>query len=371
MHSIKKVLLSHDTDLLIPTKWIHRSKLTSFNIKSGIKYTVISPKKQGNYPLICAHVDTVRRKIPMLRLDSITNTITGSGDILGGDDRAGVYILYSLIDSGIPAIYCLFDEEETGGAGVEEFMDNHEDIITSSTCYIGLDRRGSTDAATYSYTSSKLLLMLGDYGYKQKDGSCTDVSRLESAYPKATVNLSVGFYSEHTSNEYLSIGDMERTLENMKSIIPRTTNVFFTDIKSDTYSRKDYGMYGSFRNYGKYTDYYDDYNDFDNLYSHRERNSKSIVSSTDLTLKEVIDHGCNYCVEHKMHAGRHICINSKPCTLNDDQLISEAMNDPVEIEYEDDFCELHYCPHHIMDYENSQYGYCEKLKYYLNCKGET
>lgn len=198
------------------------------------KFIIVRPIDPIGYaPLVCAHYDTVVGRTPTVIAKS--DTISATGTPVGGDDRCGVAIALSLIQDKAIATFAFFDEEESGAQGSKSFLMAESWIAKASSCYIGLDRRGDCDAAVYSYESEELLRIVGKYGYKKAIGSMTDVSIIESQLPKATVNLSVGFYREHTAMETIVIKDTYNTYKNMLSIIDDIGEKLFVDIE-DVYS---------------------------------------------------------------------------------------------------------------------------------------
>lgn len=217
------------------SKWQIRSTASRLAQEHGYQgmqeplYVAMGYPKAGKYPLICAHYDTVvpmhQRVVPVKRHGIISNP----HGVLGGDDRAGVFIAFELIKLGLPAHYAFFDMEECGGVGSNTFAREWSDWLRDSvSCYIGLDRRGHADAATYNCPSVELLNIVERYGYHEAFGSFTDISNLENAVPKAGINLSVGFYNEHTSDESVFVPAVFRTLDCMKSIIRDVQGKEFT-----------------------------------------------------------------------------------------------------------------------------------------------
>ena len=210
------------------------------------KFIIVRPIDTIGYaPLICAHYDTVVGGIPSIVTKN--DTISANGTPVGGDDRCGVAIALSLIQDKAVATFAFFDEEERGAGGSKSFLLSESWIAKASSCYIGLDRRGDSDAAVYSYESESLLNIVGKYGYKKALGSMTDVSVIESQLPKATVNLSVGFYKEHTPMETIVIRDTYATYINMLSIIEDIGERLFVDIEEvntwrNTFYDEDYNF---------------------------------------------------------------------------------------------------------------------------------
>ena len=216
------------------------------------RFVVVTPKQPDHYPLICSHYDTVRHT-PLSGYKIKKDIITSIEGALGGDDRCGVAIALSLMQAGVLANYAFFDEEECGAGGSRDFLIETPWIAKESSCYIGLDRRGHEDAAVYNYRSNKLLDVVGIYGFKEVNGTMTDVSIIEEDLPKATVNLSVGFNHEHTSNETIHIDVVMNTLQAMKEIVDTCTGIYFDDLETFThgYYRDDY------HDYLQYGDRYD------------------------------------------------------------------------------------------------------------------
>ena len=197
------------------------------------RFVVVTPKQPDHYPLVCSHYDTVRLNPPR-GYNIKEGIITSIEGALGGDDRCGVAIALSLMQAGIPANYAFFDEEEYGAGGSKDFLIETPWIAKESSCYIGLDRKGHNDAAVYNYRSDKLLDIVGAYGFKEANGTMTDVSVIEEGFPKACVNLSVGFNHEHTSNETIHIDVVMNSFQAMKEIVDTCTGIYFDDLETFT-----------------------------------------------------------------------------------------------------------------------------------------
>jgi len=237
---------------------IAQINISDFDIICENEYIIAIPRDiDSRYPLVCSHYDTVRKDDRVKIVEKPTNILHNEYGILGADDRAGVAIALSLIKLNVQAVYCFFDEEECGAYGSKAFIADHPEIVKAATCYIGLDRRGSTDMALYDYSSYRLYAIVSKFGYKEAIGSFTDVSAIADTFPKACINLSVGFNSEHSKRESCDVVAAHITLHNMESIIPKATNVPFDDIESigicsmydDGY---DYYHNSSYKGYGGY-----------------------------------------------------------------------------------------------------------------------
>ncbi|WP_279062242.1 hypothetical protein [Campylobacter lanienae] len=191
--------------------------------KAGI---LVTPKGNRKYPLICAHLDTINdhksKELPKLNIkgDYISLASDSPCECLGGDDRCGVYIALSLIKDRTPYGFGFFYDEEIGGvgSGIASPLINNLDGVTA---FIGLDRKGCDELALYGYNNSELVSLFESRGYFKARGSFTDASNLSSFSDKglACVNLSVGYYNEHTLKETINITAMNRTLAVLKSMV--------------------------------------------------------------------------------------------------------------------------------------------------------
>ncbi|WP_086254424.1 hypothetical protein [Campylobacter vicugnae] len=193
---------------------------------------IVTPKKCEKYPLICSHLDTINDqrkaketpKISDINIqgDYISLTNNSPCSCLGGDDRCGVYIALELIKARLPYAFGFFYDEEIGGIGSKYMLQYLTDNITA---FIGLDRRGADQAAIYGYDNSELMALFERRGYFKVKGSFTDASNLAGMYSKgvACINLSVGYYNEHTPKETINTTAMNRTLTILKDMVDELT----------------------------------------------------------------------------------------------------------------------------------------------------
>ena len=271
------------------------------------RFVVVTPKEPNHYPLICSHYDTVRHT-PLSGYNIKEDIVTSVEGALGGDDRCGVAIALSLMQAGIPANYAFFDEEECGAGGSGDFLIETPWIAKESSCYIGLDRRGHEDAAVYNYRSNKLLDIVGGYGFKEVNGSMTDVSVIEEDFPKATVNLSVGFNHEHTSNETIRIDVVMNTLQAMEKIVDICTGAYFDDLEAFSSYKDSFGDY----QYQDYLQYGGDRYEKDLLFE-QEEVEKLLRGEDRYTVQEEIRTHCYGCMYFDFGACDCYCKNKWDC----------------------------------------------------------
>jgi hypothetical protein len=134
---------------------------------------------------------------------------------IGADDRSGLAILWLLKDMGHSIL--VVDGEERGMIGSSWLMSHNKDIGDRlndiHSFVIQFDRRGSHDFKCYDVGSDPFRQYLSDKtGYKEPERySFTDIVTLCT---KITgVNLSVGYYHEHTQREMLVISEWQNTLD--------------------------------------------------------------------------------------------------------------------------------------------------------------
>ena len=152
-----------------------------------------------------------------------TNGIIRSADPargLGADDRAGLAILWLLRDLGHSLM--VTDLEEQGRLG-STYLRNHEPEVLSKinrdhAFAIQFDRRNSRDYKCYDVGSEEFRSYLCDRtGYAEPDRrSFTDICTLcdprGGGERMCGVNLSIGYYDEHSEDEHLVVAEWLHTL---------------------------------------------------------------------------------------------------------------------------------------------------------------
>lgn len=201
------------------------STLSSFCTKKG-KYSYLFLPKGDLKGRIClvAHIDTVwdKSKGKKTILYDKEQGLMWSPQGLGADDRAGVYATLSLLNSLPPSkkpLLLLTDLEESFGVGAEEAASLFKEELSQVSYFIELDRKGSKDCVFYNYEPEDFIDHIESYGFEKALGTFSDISILGSELKKCSVNLSAGYYNEHTLQEYLSIGELALTMEKVDTIL--------------------------------------------------------------------------------------------------------------------------------------------------------
>ena len=199
---------------------------------------------EGSVPvLLVAHYDTVLAKPPTsIR---ISNGWLSAKKGLGADDRAGVYAILEIIRKH--HCYVLFTGgEEKGCIGAEAFTKSG--IKPDVNYIIELDRKGDNDAVYYDGANDKFEDFITSHGWKTAYGSFTDICTLAPYIGVAAVNLSIGYYDQHTPNETLDTNAMNKIIGRVPALFEGERYEW----GEDKFSRYYGGYYG-----GKYDDYYD------------------------------------------------------------------------------------------------------------------
>jgi di/tripeptidase len=203
---------------------------------------------QGEIPIcLVAHLDTVFTPDRNPRININGNTIT-SPDGLGADDRLGVFMILELIKEYKCNVLFLADEEH-GHSGALYFIDGpyRELFMQNNNFIIGLDLSRS-NILTFYKTENKefqndIINILPNYEIRDpKEGSSdiVDISIGKHGYNKfgkkedyegtnvASLNIGIGYYNEHTLNEYVNFNETIQVLDDVKSLIVKMPNKKYT-----------------------------------------------------------------------------------------------------------------------------------------------
>ena len=175
----------------------------------------------GDIPVaLIAHLDTVFKLPPDdIYYDRVKN-VMWSPDGLGADDRAGVFAIIQILKSGLRPTIILTTDEEKGCIGATALASaNMSNAIQDLKYVIQLDRRGADDCVFYSCDNKKFNEYVESFGFVTNFGSYSDISVICPAWKIAGVNLSVGYYNEHSVSETLHIGQLFNTIRKVKKML--------------------------------------------------------------------------------------------------------------------------------------------------------
>ena len=244
------VLKNEDYKLLeqlvsINQKTLHKTMLTYLqakykNVISTDKYIVAI----GDIPIaLVAHMDTVfKYPVDNMYYDS-QKGVVWSPEGLGADDRAGVFAIIKIIQSGLRPAIILTTDEEVGALGASALADL-ACPIPDLKYMIQLDRRGSNDCVFYDCYNDAFIDYVESFGFVERWGTFSDISVLMPAWKICGVNLSVGYEDEHSVSETLHVKALYSTIAKVRKML----SVKIEDIPDFGYAELKANWYNSWGN---------------------------------------------------------------------------------------------------------------------------
>lgn len=185
---------------------------------------IIAIKGKSNlYSCFVAHLDTVHIykngfKLFYQKEDNRTYLFAGDNDKksvgIGGDDKCGIFVCLYLLKriDNIKVIF--FSQEESGGIGSSNI---NLDIFNDCKFLASVDRWNGHDfinqyngQTTISKSFKKAIApLLKKYDYSYNSGLFTDCFNvMERGLNLSCFNLSCGYYSHHSNNEYVDLNEL-------------------------------------------------------------------------------------------------------------------------------------------------------------------
>ena len=178
---------------------------------------------QGTFPvLLVAHLDTVHKdRVQTFFYNSKTEAYSSPQGI-GGDDRCGIYMVLEIIKKyNCSVLFC--EDEEIGMVGAQKFIETDLAKDLEFNYIIEFDRKGNNDAVFYDCDNPEFEEFICKDFYESSWGTFSDISTLAPFLGCAAVNLSCGYYNAHTTQEYVVIPEMEKSIAEACKILDRTT----------------------------------------------------------------------------------------------------------------------------------------------------
>lgn len=177
----------------------------------------------GAIPIaLVAHMDTVFKTPPSEEntyYDAEKGVIWSSVGA-GHDDRAGIFAIIKILQSGLRPSIIFTCGEEQGGLGASALAEKYPDCpITGLKYMIELDRRGTNDCVFYDCYCPEFVNYVEKFGFCERWGSFSDISFLMPVWNIVGVNLSVGYEDEHNYTEILNIGPLFDTIRKVKQML--------------------------------------------------------------------------------------------------------------------------------------------------------
>jgi len=153
-----------------------------------------------------------------LTYDPVTGIITLdpaslAGGCLGADDGVGVWLMYKMLEAGVPGGYLFHTAEEVGGQGSRAVLVANEDTLKTYEVAIAFDRPRCNEVITHQGGSecasdkcgTALMQQLNKHGFDyglSRGGTFTDTKVYRGVIPEC-LNLGVGYEFQHGRKEIL------------------------------------------------------------------------------------------------------------------------------------------------------------------------
>lgn len=193
------------------------------------RFLFVNGTKESKVVLV-AHADTVfdvfynepiqKHSVEIENDSFIGKNENGKRIALGADDRAGCAILWALKDAGHSIL--LTDGEERGKIGSHWLMEQNPDIaniINQHQFIVQFDRCNRNDFKCYDVGTDEFRAFIKEKTnfVEPNRESYTDICTL--CKDICGVNLSVGYYDEHTSYERMNFNEWLHTLNIARKLL--------------------------------------------------------------------------------------------------------------------------------------------------------
>lgn len=175
----------------------------------------------GEAPAIMwsVHTDTVHHKPGRQKVYvdawGHARVVRGSGNCLGADDTAGVWLALEMITAGVEGLYVFHRGEECGGIGSQYVAKHTPERLEGLRFAIALDRKGYSSVITHqggrccsdafaNSLASALGIVHGGVFAADDSGIFTDTANYVGLVGECT-NLSVGYFNQHGPKESLDL----------------------------------------------------------------------------------------------------------------------------------------------------------------------
>lgn len=207
----------------------------------------------GTETMLVAHMDTCIRNKDLVILEN-NGIYTAKDSILGADDRAGIYAILKILESGLRPSFLFTNYEESGLIGVRQFI--KEDLLNTDNLklFVEIDRQGCNDFVFYSSSlPTEVKYYAESFGFVETWGILSDVQELTEKTRIPHINVSAGYYNQHSTSERLHLDELELTISRVIRLLNQPIEELYEvqEVFDSTYG---YGYYPA--NYG--IDYEDD-----------------------------------------------------------------------------------------------------------------
>lgn len=208
-NEFEKLIKMSQADL---KKYVNR-ELKKYYDKENLFFNTAFTMAVGDIPIaLVAHLDVVydedHRELITTYFDPVEEVMF-SPDGLGADDRAGVLMILELVRQGLRPHVIFTTNEESLLTGAKALAQCNP--LKNLSFVIELDRQGMGECVFYQCDNPQFTSFIESYGFFTAPGSYTDISIFCPVWGIAGVNLSVGYYNEHSYGEYIIGPDWDYT----------------------------------------------------------------------------------------------------------------------------------------------------------------
>ena len=147
-------------------------------------------------------------------------------DGAGFDDKAGIFSIFKILESGYLPNVIFTTNEEIGSLGAKKLIEDFPECPFSDLRYlIQLDREKEYDCVFYLCENKEFISYVESFGFVEAFGTSTDIKHICPVWDIAGVNLSIGYNDQHTENETLDITIMFNTISKVNEMLDDSSNV--------------------------------------------------------------------------------------------------------------------------------------------------
>ena len=150
-----------------------------------------------------------------------------SPDGLGADDRVGVFLILSMVKQGLRPSILFTTDEESGSASGRHFAETYRKSFHQKNIkYImQLDRSGYNDSVFYQCENKNFEKYINTFGWETARGSFSDISVLCPVLKIAGVNLSIGYFNEHSQTEMIDLFTMSKNYDIIYYMVEKSKKI--------------------------------------------------------------------------------------------------------------------------------------------------
>ena len=244
----------------LPQDKLLKSLAKILKTKYSAKSIITTPEyilAEGNIPImLVAHLDTVFPQPPKDIYYDSQKQVMWSPQGLGADDRAGVFSIIKIIKQGYKPHICFMTDEEIGSRGAVFMIRDLPQPPFDIKYIIELDRQGANDCVFYSCDNEEFEEYVESFGFVTDWGTFSDISEICPKWKIAGVNLSVGYFNEHSIGETLHTNFMYSTIKKVCKMLDAADKAPSFEYKEDM----TFGSLGKYwRTLGGFTDEWEQY----------------------------------------------------------------------------------------------------------------